>query len=277
MATRDRTVRLIVNADDFGTSSAVNHAVLHAFREGILTTASIMVTGGAFAEAVQIAHANPGLGVGLHLTLVEGESVLPLSQAYDLLDHRRRFPSNPAYAGWRYFFDPRLARQLRHEITAQLDKFHATGLKLDHVNGHMHMHMHPVVMGILLELAPTHGIAAIRLTREPWERDLISRGGRWFYRLTHSLVFEALSRRLAPALVRQGIRHTDGVFGLLQTSRIDADYLGRLLQEIPPGSWELYSHPSLAGKPDELQGLVSGTTRHWVERREMRLIRYQDL
>jgi len=277
MAARDRTVRLIVNADDFGASSAVNQAVLRAFREGILTTASLMVTGAAFAEAVEIAHANPGLGVGLHLTLVEGESVLPLSLAYDLLDHRRRFSDNPAYAGWRYFFDPRLAVQLHHEIAAQLDKFHATGLTLDHVNGHMHMHMHPVVMRMLLELAPTHGISAIRLTREPWERDLVSRGGRWCYRLSHSLVFEALSRRIAPALSSRGIRHTDGVFGLLQTSRMGIRYFDRFLGEVPSGCWEVYSHPSLAGEGDEFQGLISETSRRWVDQRGIRLIRYQDL
>lgn len=277
MAARDGNVRLIVNADDFGTSSLVNHAVIQAFRNGILTTASLMVTGPAFDEAVELARQNPGLGVGLHLTLVDGLSLIPLKQAYDLLDHRRQFPDNPAVAGWRYFFDPRLFAQLRREIEAQLDKFKATGLVLDHLNGHMHMHMHPVVMRILLQLAPLHAIKAIRLTREPWETDLLARGGRWAYRLSHALIFEILSRRVQSQLAKRGIRHTDGVFGLLQTAHVDGDYLAWLLGELPPGTWEIYSHPTLGGDQREYLGLVHGPNREAIDRRHIRLLRYQDL
>ena len=62
-------VRVVVNADDFGASPAVNAAVVRAHREGVLTTASLMVTGAAFDEAVQLARATPTLAVGLHLAL----------------------------------------------------------------------------------------------------------------------------------------------------------------------------------------------------------------
>ena len=59
--------RLIVNADDFGRSHAINQAVIRAHREGILTTASLMVNESAADEAVALARENPDLGVGLHL------------------------------------------------------------------------------------------------------------------------------------------------------------------------------------------------------------------
>ena len=58
--------RLIVNADDFGLSPSVNEAVVRAHRDGILTSASLMVNAPGFAEAVELARANPRLGVGLH-------------------------------------------------------------------------------------------------------------------------------------------------------------------------------------------------------------------
>jgi len=70
-------VRLIVNADDFGISDSANRAIERAHREGILTSASLMVAGDAAAAAVQIARNNPRLGVGLHSVLVCGRSVLP--------------------------------------------------------------------------------------------------------------------------------------------------------------------------------------------------------
>ena len=57
---------LIINADDFGISNSVNRAVLKGWTDGILTSASLMVTGEAFAEAAEIARLNPALQVGLH-------------------------------------------------------------------------------------------------------------------------------------------------------------------------------------------------------------------
>jgi len=72
--------RLIINADDFGLSAGVNRAVEIAWQEGILTQASLISGGEAFEEAVEIAWRNPGLQVGLHLTLVQGTPVLPPEQ-----------------------------------------------------------------------------------------------------------------------------------------------------------------------------------------------------
>src|SRR6185312_16149728 len=69
--------RLIVTADDFGASVAVNEAVEQAHRRGILTCASLMVAGEAAADAVVRARAMPKLGAGLHLVLVDGRPVLP--------------------------------------------------------------------------------------------------------------------------------------------------------------------------------------------------------
>src|SRR5437588_7983476 len=69
---RSRPRRLIINADDFGRSAAINQAVIRAHREGVLTSASLMVNEPAFDEAVQLARENPKLGVGLHLTLLCG-------------------------------------------------------------------------------------------------------------------------------------------------------------------------------------------------------------
>lgn len=71
------SIKLIINADDFGVSSTVNQAVVTAHDEGILTSCSLMVGGDACDEAVALAKARPRLSVGLHLTLVCGKSVLP--------------------------------------------------------------------------------------------------------------------------------------------------------------------------------------------------------
>ena len=142
--------RLIVNADDFGRSASINQAVIRAHREGILTTASLMVNEPAFEEAVALARENPTLGVGLHLTLLCGHSALPPEEIPGLVNARGEFSNNPPGAGFRYFFQRSLREQLRREIHAQFQKFRATRLPLDHVNGHLHLHLHPTVFRILM-------------------------------------------------------------------------------------------------------------------------------
>src|SRR6266481_5304549 len=111
--------RLIVNADDFGRSASINRAVIRAHRVGILTTASLMTNEPAFAEAVALARENPGLGVGLHLTLICGHSALPHKKIPGLVNPGREFDGDPARVGMRYFFRRKLRAQLRAEIDEQ--------------------------------------------------------------------------------------------------------------------------------------------------------------
>src|SRR4051812_43534805 len=143
--------RLIVDADDFGRSHAINKAVVRAHAEGILTAASLMVNEPAMEEAVGLARENPRLGVGLHLSLLCGRSALPPEKIPGLVNARGEFSDRPAAVGFRYFRRRDLHSQLRAEIRAQFQRFQATGLTLDHVNGHLHMHLHPTVFDILME------------------------------------------------------------------------------------------------------------------------------
>ena len=112
--------RLVVTADDFGNDVAVNEAVEIAHAQGILTAASLMVGGPAVADAVARAKRRPTLGVGLHLTLVDGTPVLPPEQVPGLVDGNGRFRDNMALAGAAMFFLPVTRRQLAAEIAAQI-------------------------------------------------------------------------------------------------------------------------------------------------------------
>src|ERR1041384_8770935 len=96
--------RLIVNADDFGRSRSINQAVLRAHREGVLTSASLMVNEPDCAEAVALAKENPKLGVGLPLTLLCGRSALPPEKIPRLVDARGEFDESPVRVGMHYFF-----------------------------------------------------------------------------------------------------------------------------------------------------------------------------
>ena len=269
--------RLIVNADDFGRSASVNQAVIRAHREGILTTASLMVNEPAFEEAVALAREHPRLGVGLHLTLLCGHSALPPGEIPGLVNVKGEFSRNPPGAGFRYFFQRSLREQLRREIHAQFQKFRAARLPLDHVNGHLHLHLHPTVFGILMADAAQLGIKRLRLTFDPFRLNLRLAFGHFTYRALHVAIFHPLSARARPALSQRGIRHTDAVFGLLQNARVDEPYVTRLLPSLPAGDSELYSHPSLDEFKNEFDALISARVRELVKQLGIKLIRYQDL
>ena len=269
--------RLIVNADDFGLSSSVNAAVIQAHRTGILTTASLMVNEPGCAEAVRLAQENPRLGTGLHLTLLMGHSALAPAAIPGLVNARGEFSNSPVGVGMDYFFKGKLRSQLRAEIHAQFEKFHATGLKLDHVNGHLHLHLHPVIFSILMEDAGKLGIRHLRLTRDCLARSRRMAAGRWFYRVSHAGIYEWLSNRARRPLEQRGIRHAQITFGLLQDSQVDEDYILKLLPELPAGDSELYSHPSLDKFKHEYEALVSPRVKALVAVQGIQLIRYQDL
>jgi len=272
-----RRRRLVVNADDFGRSQSINQAVIRAHREGILTTASLMVNEPGCEEAVALARENPRLGVGLHLALLCGRAALGPQEIPGLVNSVGEFSNSPVSVGFRYFFTHSLLPQLRAEILAQFKRFRETGLELDHVNGHLHLHLHPTVFAILMENAEGLGIKRFRLTRDPFGLNRRLAGGHWFYRASHALIHSVLSARAEPALRQRSIRHTARVFGLLQNARVDAEFVGKLLPLLPPGDSELYSHPSLDEFKNEFEALISPEIRRQIERLGIELIRYQDL
>jgi chitin disaccharide deacetylase len=269
--------RLIVNADDFGRSHSINQAIIRAHREGILTTASLMVNEPGFDEAVALARANPELGIGLHLSLVCGRSALPPEKIPGLISAHGEFSSKPAAVGFHYFFNRSLREQLRTEIHAQFAKFHATGLPLDHVDGHLHLHLHPAIFRILMEDAAQLGIRHMRLTCDCLRRSMHMARGHWFYRVSHAVIFGILSKRVRNQLRSKDIRHAQITFGLLQNHRVDEEYILKLLPELPPGNSELYSHPSLDEFKHEFDALVSPRVKELVKKLGIELIRYQDL
>lgn len=269
--------RLIVNADDFGRSHSINEAVIRAHQEGILTTASLMVNEPAAEQAVTLARQNPKLGVGLHLTLLLGHSALGHDRIPGLVRPDGTFPEKPTRPALRYYWVRGLREQLRAELRAQFERFRRTGLTLDHVNGHLHLHLHPTVFRILMEEVTDLGIERFRLTFDPFWLNLKLASGRLAYRLLHVLIFHSLSRRARPVLARNRIRHTQRVFGLLQNACVDEAYVLMLLDHLPAGDSELYSHPSLDEFKNEFAALVSARTRQRVRDLGIQLIRYQDL
>lgn len=276
MASAKQRRRLIVTADDFGRSSSINQAVAQAHQQGILTGASLMVSGAAFHEAVDVARSNPQLGVGLHLTLCCGTATASSAEIPDLVNEDGTLPHSAVAAGFAFYFSRGLKEQLKAEIASQFRKFDETGLCCDHINGHLHFHLHPAVLPLVLDEAKRRNVCAIRLTY-PVALEWQLGSGRWFYRKSHWHIFRKISSRARQQFEVERIRYVDRVFGLLENSRITEQFVLNILEQLPAGDSELYSHPDLDEFRHEYAALVSAGVQRLIAEQNIELIRHQDL
>ena len=223
----------IISADDFGLHPAVNEAVETAHRAGVLSAASLMVGAAAAPDAARRARSLPGLRVGLHLTLADGQAVLPRPQIPDLVDADNRFHDNMAAAGWRFFAHRAVRAQLAAEIRAQFAAFANFGLKLDHLDAHKHFHLHPTVLALALQVGAEFGLRAVRVPAE-----------------AGTLGAAVLSPWLA--LMRRRLRQAhleanDRLYGLADSGAMSEQRLLEILTRLPPGVSEIYLHPATLG------------------------------
>ena len=280
--------RLIVNADDFGASGQVNEAVIRAFNEGVLTSASLMVTGAAFEHAVMLAKENPRLAVGIHLVTVVGRSALPRSEIPSLVDQDGNFSNNPTAAGLKYYFSPQARRELRRELAAQFEKFHSTGLPLSHIDGHLHLHVHPVIFNIALELGAKYGARRMRVPVED-RRLALEFDRRDFLRKTvHAMLFGGLGVYMKRKLRARGFTFPERVYGNLQSGRMSERYFLYVLDTLSADTSEIYFHPASFTDDKvlnaderqasiEFEALMSGLARQRIDELGVALTTYSEI
>ena len=97
------------------------------------------------------------------------------------------------------------------------------------------------------------------------------------YRAGHAAIYFVLSWLAQSRFRQKTFRHTQRVFGLLQNDRVDEAYVLKLLDVLPSGDSELYSHPSLDKFKHEFDALVSPRVKEKISKLGIQLIRYQDL
>jgi hopanoid biosynthesis associated protein HpnK len=180
----------------------------------------------------------------LHLVLVEGRPVSAPEHVPDLVDKAGLFRPNVARAGAAMFFLPHVRRQLAVEIEAQFAAFAASGLKLDHVNAHLHFHLHPTIAHLIASIGPRFGVVGARGPVEPRailhaiEPERVSDLER---------LIEPFARALRRRFRAAGMVVPDQVFGLRWSGAMNRTRLVNLIERLPEGLTEIYSHPARAG------------------------------
>lgn len=280
-------MRVIINADDFGRTPEINSAVIRAHREGILTSASLMVTGEASADAVRLAREHPTLAVGLHVVVVDGPAALPRQRIDRLVGSDGRFPNAPFALGLRYALSRCAREQLAAELRAQFRQFAQTGLSLSHVDGHQHMHMHPAVFDMLIPLAEEFGAAGIRIVRDDLGLALGFDRRRAVSKIASAAVFRLLARRCRRRCAVERLVAPDRTYGFLQSGAMHERYVLKLLEALahsPAPPAEIYFHPTcgprldaLGPNPDDLAALLSPAVSEALRKTGLRLSTYTDL
>jgi hopanoid biosynthesis associated protein HpnK len=276
--------RLVVNADDFGLTSGVNHAIAEGHRNGIVTSTTLMANSQAFHEAVELAGQCPGLSVGCHVVLVDDIPVR--NDVPTLTNGTSRFRTSLKDFIQAALRKRILADEIQRETEAQIRKIQAAGIAVTHVDTHKHTHLFPQVVRPMVKAAKACGVHAIRNPFEPWHSGPRTQ---WF-RSAAVTAFSVFAGRFDQVMRDEQMATTDGTIGIVATGKLDQRMLTRMLQNLPDGTWELVCHPGhcdgdlrsagtrlLESREIELQALTSVETRQTLADREIELISYASL
>ena len=161
------TLQKIFNADDFGISKGVNAAIVKAHREGILNSASLMINQKYAAEAVKLAKEMPELEMGLHVNLTNEYPAASAQEIPLLVDGQGKLKNGFVNLLLISFFKPRQLRlQVEIEMRAQIAKYLTTGLPLQHLDSHRHVHMIPQIFKTMRKLQKEFEVPRIRVINE---------------------------------------------------------------------------------------------------------------
>jgi predicted glycoside hydrolase/deacetylase ChbG (UPF0249 family) len=273
-----RGLKLIVNADDFGISEAVNRGIVEAHDRGIVTSASVMATGPKFEHAVALARTRPKLAVGVHLVLTEHRPLIGAAAAATLVGPDGVFAPHLDQLLIKRIRGLVSLAEVRRELDAQIRRVRSAGVAVSHLDGHQHVHVLPGVARVVAELAAEHRVAAVRYPAERI-RGYMLRSPRHARRIAEQAALGLFS---ASSPLKR-LRRSDDFVGFFFGGRLDEPNLVTLLGNLPAaGTVELMCHPGAedmrpAGDwqyswAAERDALTSPRVRELVAARGMQLV-----
>jgi hopanoid biosynthesis associated protein HpnK len=284
---------LILNADDFGLTKGVNEGIVRAYREGILTSTTLMANALAFDDAVQCARANPKLGVGCHLVLAGGPSVAPPQDVPSLVDKKGRMPGSLGAFVVRVSCGAIRAEDIDRELRAQIGKIRGAGIEPTHLDTHKHTHAHPRVMEVLAQVAQDLGITRVRkpaeYLRDSWKM-MCGEAGASPKQFAAVAAVRLLSANFDSISKKHGLRSPDTFLGVAATGLLGPEPLCHLIDTLPEGRTEIMLHPGICDedlartgsrlqrqRQLELDGLLAPRARRAIDHHRVRLISYREL
>jgi len=233
--------RLIVNADDFGLHICVNQAIIKGHLDGCITSTSIMPTGMAFDDAVNLSIHTPQLGVGVHLTLVAEKPLLNCGKVKSLVDSNGYFPKEYTSFIGKLLLGKIDFQEVYLELSAQIERVHQSGINITHIDSHQHLHVLPGIINIVIDLAKKYGIKAIRIPAEPY---CFTGGYKTnIKRVIGKCGLTFLAERTRNIARQNNLRFTQNFFGMLAGGNMSKVYFSNIINTLPMGSSEIMIHP----------------------------------
>ena len=231
--------QIILNADDFGRHELINRAVERCVADGVLRSATLMPGGAAFDDAAALAVRTPALGVGIHLTLVNGNPVLPPAAIPSLVTETGVFVDDHTAFAMRLLRGRVSLDEVRAELAAQLRRVEAAGIHPTHADSHQHMHVLPHIIDIVLDLCRAAKIPAMRAPRAPLFAGNFGGVGQLIGRTGLAV----LAHRAATKARRRGIRTPDHFAGIVAGEAVDTRALTKIAAQLKDGTTEVMLHP----------------------------------
>ena len=226
-------LRVIVNADDFGRDGDTCRETIACFERGVVSSASIMPTMPATAEACAYAKRHPEFSYGVHLTFARQSCEAPAAPPETiktLVDRRGQLRSMHEVCA-RALAGLLSENDIVREVDAQLGRIRDYGVSVSHVDTHGHLHELPVFAHALARALPRHGLQRVRNVRNVHLRAQWRQPARW------------LMARCLP--VAQGPwRSTDWFYA--PCAARDSEWPEQLLRRPWTGTLEVGVHPGRA-------------------------------
>jgi predicted glycoside hydrolase/deacetylase ChbG (UPF0249 family) len=228
--------KVIINADDFGLVQGVNEGILKAHQEGILTSATLLANMPGFDQAVDMARANPELGVGVHLNILRGQPLSQPQKVGSLLSRELRFiPSVPNLL-YRMTLRRVIFDEVEREFRAQVEKVLNAGIEPSHIDSEKHIHLIWPLFRIVLKLAKEYKINKVRFIQEFC---ISARPGQMFKSMFISLSSTFMKKKM----IQEGIHSSDRFYGVCDSGRVSGVKLQKVLQRAKEGVTEIMVHP----------------------------------
>lgn len=228
--------KVIINADDFGLTQGVNEGIVEAHQGGILTSATLMTNMPGFNQAVEMAGANPDLGVGVHLNILRGQPLSPAQKVGSLLSKELHFIPSVSNLLHRMALKRVSFDEVEREFRAQVEKVQRAGIDPSHIDSEKHIHLIRPLFRIVIKLAKEYKINKVRFIQEYC---VSSRPGQMFKSMFISLSSTSMKKKM----VQEGVRSPDRFYGVCDSGRITAAKLQHALQRAKEGVTEIMVHP----------------------------------
>lgn len=287
--------KIIINADDFGLSRSVNKGIIRTFKEGVLTSTSLLPNMPGFDDAIDLINLNPRLSVGIHLNIFRGKPILPAIRLKSLTK-KGLFLGNP-YTLIHSIYTKNLdLNELELECRAQIEKLLKKNIQITHLDSEKNLHLIKPIFDTIIKISQDYGIYKIRYINKIPCHNIITASDIFKNKFYNSLLLKIFSSQNKLSIRKYNLKTTDFFYGISNnnTTAIIFEFK-KILQSFKEGTLEIMCHPGYIDeewdnyplniekyylnntREAELNALTDPELKKIINKLDIKLITFKDL